>query len=151
MSFSPFRGLSDGTDLRRIEMGETETSTRITMVGTVMLPVSDQDRALEFYVDTLGFEKRVDTPFGEGDRWVEVAPPGAETSVALVQPREGESAGVEGRIGFTTEDVDADHADLKARGVKVDDEVMRMGGPVPPMFFFEDVDGNRLLIVQRTE
>src|SRR3954471_16194031 len=132
-------------------MAETETSTRITMVGTVMLPVSDQDRALEFYVDKLGFETRVDAPFGDGDRWVEVAPQGAETSIALVPPREGDSAGIESRIGLTTEDVDADHADLKARGVKVDDEVMRMGEPVPPMFFFEDVDGNRLLIVQRPE
>ena len=132
-------------------MAETETSTRITQVGTVMLPVSDQDRALEFYVGTLGFEKRIDTPYGEGDRWVEVAPPGAETSIALVPPREGESAGIESRIGLTTEDVDADHADLKARGVEVDDEVMRMGGPVPPMFFFKDPDGNNLLLVERTE
>ena len=132
-------------------MAETETSTRITMVGTVMIPVSDQDRALEFYVGKLGFEKRVDTPYGDGDRWVEVAPPGAQTAVALVPPPEGESAGIESRIGFTTEDVDADHSDLRDRGVDVDDEVMRMGGPVPPMFFFRDQDGNRLLIVERTE
>ena len=132
-------------------MAETETSTRITMVGTVMIPVSDQDRALDFYVGKLGFEKRTDTPYGDGDRWVEVAPPGAETSVALVSPREGESAGIESRVGFTTEDVDADHSDLRDRGVDVDDEVMRMGGPVPPMFFFRDQDGNRLLIVERTE
>src|SRR4051812_45666904 len=152
ISFVTSGGLSDRPQTqRRIEMAETETSTRIKMVGTVMLPVSDQDRAIEFYVEKLGFETRVDTPFGDGDRWVEVAPQGAQTSVALVLPREGQSAGVEGRIGFETEDVDADHADLKARGVKVDDEVMRMGDPAPPMFFFEDADGNRLLIVQRTD
>ena len=52
-------------------------------------------------------------------------------------------------MAFTTEDIDADHASLKASGVDVDEEVMRMGAPVPPMFFFRDGDGNTLLIVQR--
>jgi catechol 2,3-dioxygenase-like lactoylglutathione lyase family enzyme len=130
-------------------MAKTETTTRITQVGTVIVPVSDQDRALEFYLGKLGFEKRTDTPYGEGDRWIEVAPPGAETTIAIVPPREGESAGIETRVGFTTEDVDADHADLRARGVDADEEVMRMGDPVPPMFFFRDPDGNRFLIVGR--
>jgi catechol 2,3-dioxygenase-like lactoylglutathione lyase family enzyme len=129
-------------------MAETQTKTRIAQVGTVMVPVSDQDRALEFYVAKLGFEKRTDTPYGDGDRWVEVAPPGAATTVALVPPREGDPVGIESRVGFTSEDIDADHADLRARGVDVDEAVMRMGDPVPPMFFFRDQDGNNLLIVQ---
>jgi catechol 2,3-dioxygenase-like lactoylglutathione lyase family enzyme len=131
-----------------MKMTETASATAITQLGTVMIPVSDQDKAIEFYVDKLGFEKRSDTPFGNGDRWVEVAPPGAATTVALCVPREGETVGIEGRIGFSTKDVDADHASLKAAGVDVDETVMRMGGPVPPMFFFRDVDGNRFLIVQ---
>jgi catechol 2,3-dioxygenase-like lactoylglutathione lyase family enzyme len=131
-------------------MAETGTRTRITQVGTVIVPVSDQDRAIEFYTETLGFEKRTDVPYGDGDRWVDVAPQGAATTIALVPPREGDSPGIETRVGFTTEDVDSDHADLKARGVDVDEEVMRMGGPVPPMFFFRDPDGNSFLIVQRT-
>ena len=130
-------------------MTEIASSTRITQLGTVMIPVSDQDRAIDFYVGKLGFEKRSDTPFGHGERWVEVAPPGAATTIALVLPREGEPVGVDGRIGFTTEDIDADHASLKAQGVDVDEQIMRMGDPVPPMFFFRDDDGNRLLIVQR--
>jgi catechol 2,3-dioxygenase-like lactoylglutathione lyase family enzyme len=130
-------------------MAETETRTHITQVGTVMVPVSDQDRALEFYLDTLGFEKRSDTPFGRGDRWVEVAPPGAATTIALVPPREGEPVGIQTRVGFTTEDIEADHADLRARGCDVDEEVMRMGAPVPPMFFFRDQDGNRFMVVER--
>jgi catechol 2,3-dioxygenase-like lactoylglutathione lyase family enzyme len=132
-----------------MEMADTETKTRIAHVGTVMVPVANQDRALEFYLGKLGFETRTDVPFGEGERWVEVAPPGATTTVALVPPREGESTGIETRIGFTSEDIDADHADLRDRAVDVDDEVMRMGGPVPPMFFFRDPDGNRFLIVER--
>jgi catechol 2,3-dioxygenase-like lactoylglutathione lyase family enzyme len=131
-------------------MPQNETRTRITQVGTVIVPVSDQDRAIEFYLEKLGFEKRGDTPYGDRERWVEVAPPGASTTIALVPPREGDSTGIETRIGFITEDVDSAHADLRARGVEADEAVMRMGDPVPPMFFFRDPDGNRFLIVERT-
>ena len=131
-------------------MTETTTSTRITQVGTVIVPVSDQDRALEFFLDKLGFEKRLDVPFGDGDRWVEVAPPSAATTIAIVPPREGESAGIETRVAFATDDIDADHASLRARGVDADEAVMRMGDPVPPMFFFRDPDGNRFLIIERS-
>ncbi len=130
-------------------MTKAETRTHITQVGRVVVPVSDQDRALEFYLDKLGFKKRIDTPYGEGERWVEVAPPGAATTIALVPPREGEPTGIETHVGFTTEDAEADHANLRARGVEVDAAVMRMGGPVPPMFFFRDPDGNRFVIVER--
>ena len=110
--------------------------------------VRDQDEALAFYTEKLGFEKRTDVPFGNGDRWVEVAPAGAETTVAIVKPRPGEETGVETRIALSTKDIDADHADLKARGVDVDEEISRMGDPVPPMFFLRDQDGNKLFIVQ---
>lgn len=130
-------------------MTQTETRTHISQVGTVMVPVTDQDRALEFYLDKLGFEKRADIPYGHGERWVEVAPPGAATTIALVPPREGGPVGVETRVGFTTEDIDADHSDLGGRGVDVDDEVARMGDPIPPMFFLRDQDGNRFLVVGR--
>lgn len=125
-------------------MTETDGSTRITQVGTVIIPVSDQERALEFY-QKLGFEIRVDGPFGEG-RWLEVAPPGAATTIALV-PHEGAPAGIE--VSFTTQDADADHAELLARGVDADAEVMRMGDFVPPMFTFRDPDGNRFRMVER--
>jgi catechol 2,3-dioxygenase-like lactoylglutathione lyase family enzyme len=126
----------------------SKTTTRISQVGRVMVPVSDQDRAIEFYVDTLGFEKRADIPYGDGDRWVEVAPSGGEAAIALVPPREGDSAGVDTHIALSTSDIDADHAALKAEGVDVDPEVMRMGDPVPPMFWFRDQDGNTLLLVE---
>jgi catechol 2,3-dioxygenase-like lactoylglutathione lyase family enzyme len=112
-----------------------------------MVVVSDQDRAIEFYTDKLGFELRGDTPYGEGDRWVEVAPPGASTRIALVPPREGQSAGVPTNIGLTTKDVEADHAYLKEQGVDVDD-IMRMGDPVPPMFFMRDQDGNAIWVAE---
>ncbi len=130
-------------------MSDTTTDTHIAQVGTVMVPVSDQDKALDFYVGKLGLQKTSDTPFGRGDRWVEVTPRGGQTSLALVLPQEGEQVGISTRIAFASDDVDADHADLLSRGVDVDEQVMRMGDPVPPMFFFRDQDGNRLLIVQR--
>jgi predicted enzyme related to lactoylglutathione lyase len=125
------------------------TRTRISKVGTVVIPVSDQERAIAFYVDTLGFEKRVDVPFGDGYRWVEVAPADAQTTLAVVPPPPGKPNGnVETGIGLNSDDIDADHADLKARGVDVDAEVSRFGGPVPPMFWFRDPDGNSLMVVE---
>ena len=125
------------------------TKTRISKVSTVVIPVSDQDRAIEFYVDTLGFEKRTDVPFGNGYRWVEVAPADAVTTIAIVPPPPGKPTGnVETGIGLSTGDIDADHADLKALGVDVDAEVSRMGDPVPPLFFFRDPDGNTLMVVE---
>jgi catechol 2,3-dioxygenase-like lactoylglutathione lyase family enzyme len=114
----------------------------ITEIGTVILPVSDQDRAIEFYVGTLGFEVRLDAPFG-GGRWVEVAPPGAATTLALVPTGGGTE------VSFTTADADADHAALRERGVDADAAVMRMGEQVPPMFTFRDPDGNRFRMVER--
>ena len=122
---------------------------RISRVGLVVVPVTDQDRAIAFYVDRLGFELRGDTPFGEGYRWVEVAPAGAVTTIAIVPPPPGRPAGgAETGIALHTDDVDADHADMKARGVDVDAEVSRMGDPVPPMFWFRDPDGNTLMVVE---
>jgi catechol 2,3-dioxygenase-like lactoylglutathione lyase family enzyme len=123
------------------------TGTRITDVRTVGVPVRDQDRALDFYVGTLGFEKRMDVPFGPGQRWLEVAPPGATTSIALVAAPEGAPTGVDTGIRLTTGDAAADHADLRARGVDADAEILSMGG-APPMFTFRDQDGNRLVVVQ---
>lgn len=124
-------------------------TTRISQIGTVIVNVADQDRALQFYTEKLGFEKRADMPFGNGNRWLEVAPAGADTTIAIVPPRPGDTAGgAQTGIALSTSDVDSDHADLKARGVDVDAEVSRMGDPVPPMFWFRDPDGNSLLVVQ---
>jgi catechol 2,3-dioxygenase-like lactoylglutathione lyase family enzyme len=115
-------------------------TTRITGVGSVGVPVTDQNRAVEFYVDQLGFEKRRDVPFGDG-RWIEVAPPGSATTIALVP------AGVPAGIRLMTQDADTDHADLRARGVDTDPEVMRMPS-ASPMFAVRDPDGNSLILVE---
>jgi catechol 2,3-dioxygenase-like lactoylglutathione lyase family enzyme len=142
---------------------DTAKKTRITQVGTVFVPVADQDRALMFYVDKLGFEKRADFAYGEGSRWIEVAPPGAANTIALVPPSEGKAAGGnQTYCAFATVDIEADHATLRARGVDVDAGIARKGksrsglvsmevtvrNPVPPQFFFRDIDGNRFLVVE---
>jgi catechol 2,3-dioxygenase-like lactoylglutathione lyase family enzyme len=125
------------------------TSTRISKLGVVVVPVTDQDRAIEFYVDALGFEKRADVPFGNGYRWVEVAPPGTATTIAIVPPPPGKPTGnVETGIGLHTDDIESVHADLKSRGVDVDAEISRMGDPVPPLLWFRDPDGNSLMVVE---
>jgi catechol 2,3-dioxygenase-like lactoylglutathione lyase family enzyme len=128
-------------------MSDTERTTRITQIGTVIVPVSDQDRVLEFYVGRLGFEVRLDAPFGGGGRWLEVAPPDAATTMALVLVRDGAPEGTE--VSFTTVDAEADHISLQAVGVDVDGSVMGMGEGVPPMFTFRDPDGNRFRLVER--
>jgi catechol 2,3-dioxygenase-like lactoylglutathione lyase family enzyme len=129
----------------------SKTKTRISKINTVVIPVSDQERAIDFYVETLGFEKRIDVPFGNGYRWVEVAPADGETTIAIVPPPPGKPTGsVETGIALGTDDIESDYADLKATGVDVDAEISRMGDPVPPMFWLRDPDGNSLLIVENS-
>jgi catechol 2,3-dioxygenase-like lactoylglutathione lyase family enzyme len=128
----------------------TTTASRISQIGLVMIPSTDQDRSVAFYEDVLGFEKRTDVPFGDDYRWVEVYPPNGTTGIALAPPREGDPTGIQTGISLTTDDVDATHAQLKSRDVDVDAEVMRMGEPVPPMFWFRDPDGNTLLVVEQS-
>ena len=124
------------------------TKARVKKINTVVIPVSDQDRAVEFYVEKLGLEKRTDVPFGNGYRWVEVGPEDAETTIALAPPPQGTPAGShETGIGLQTDDIDAYHAQLKAAGVDVDAEISRMGDPVPPLFWLRDPEGNTLMVV----
>ena len=118
---------------------------QITGVRTVGVPVTDQDQALNFYVGTLGLDKRADLPLSGGRRWIEVAPPGAATTIALVAAHDGVPPGVETGIRLIAADADDLHAGLSARGVDTG-EVLRWPG-VPPMFAFRDQDGNGLEIV----
>ena len=125
------------------------TATRVSKIANVCIPVADQDRMIDFYVDTLGMEKRSDVPFGNGYRWVEVAPAGADTVIALAPPPEGQPSGkVQTGISLQTSDIDAVHAELKAQGVDVDAEISRFGDPVPPICWFRDPEGNTLMLVE---
>jgi catechol 2,3-dioxygenase-like lactoylglutathione lyase family enzyme len=130
-------------------MSKVASKLNLTQVGRVCVTVADTDRAIDFYVDKLGFEKVVDAPMGDAGRWVEVAVAGTPTTIALAPPPPGQTAGgSQTGICIDTSDVDADYAALKAAGADVDDEVTRWGGPIPPMFWVRDPDGNSLIVVQ---
>jgi lactoylglutathione lyase len=116
-------------------------------VRAVGVPVRDQDRALEFYVDVLGFEKVMDAPVELlGGRWIEVRPARSAVTVALTPAGDRQPAGVDTGIRLTTADAAALHAQLSGRGVDVD-ELLSWEG-VPPMFDFRDPDGNVLYVGQ---
>lgn len=133
-------------------MAETGSKTVIDRVGRVAVPVSDQDRAIEFYTEKLGFTLAADIAVNEDYRWVEVSPPAGGTTLAIVPPPQAtpDRIGIDTGVILTTDDIDGAHDELSARGVDVDD-VARMGDPVPPMLFFRDQDGNTLLIVEPQE
>jgi catechol 2,3-dioxygenase-like lactoylglutathione lyase family enzyme len=122
--------------------------TTVSNLGVVMFSVSDQDAALDFYVNKLGFEVRGDQMFGEkGEmRWLEVAPPGSKARLALNPPMGTEPGG--GGIGIETADVLAEHARLTAiGGIDLDPEPMQTPG-APLMFMLRDPDGNVVVVVE---
>jgi catechol 2,3-dioxygenase-like lactoylglutathione lyase family enzyme len=125
------------------------STLHLTEIGRVAIPAADQDRALEFYVGTLGFELRSDETFADGKmRWIEVAPAGGTTAIALAPPMEDGPTAVDTGVIISSKDIEADHASLKAAGVDVDPEIARWGDPVPPMFRLRDPGGNSLTIVE---
>ena len=111
----------------------------IDRVGTVAVAVRDQDKALDFYINALGFEKRADEPMGEGACWITVAPNGAETNVAL-------EAGPEERVGtwshmvLECSDIQAAYEELRGRGVEFSEEPSEQ--PWGMWARFKDIDGN---------
>jgi catechol 2,3-dioxygenase-like lactoylglutathione lyase family enzyme len=127
-------------------MSDIASQAQITQIATVGILVADQDEALEFYVGKLGFEKRRDVPFGPATRWIEVAPAGAATTIALI----AEGSGITPGVRLAAPDIDALHADLRARGADADEDILRMGF-VPPMFTVRDGVGNQLAIVEIPE
>jgi predicted enzyme related to lactoylglutathione lyase len=123
--------------------------TTITSIATAMFSVSDQDAAIAFYTQKLGWELRSEVSFGDGadaGRWVEVAPPGSQTVLALNPPMGGQPGG--GSIGVETPDVDAEREALSAADVQVGD-MMGGEGPVPRMFTVTDPDNNHIWVVQQ--
>ena len=121
---------------------------QIRKLGRVMVPVHDQDEGIAFYTETLGFTLAADVPFGDGERWVEVAPPDGGAALALVPARGDYQPARNTGVALESADPRADHDELKAKGVDVDDELMGGDGTVPLLFFFRDHDGNGLMIVQ---
>jgi catechol 2,3-dioxygenase-like lactoylglutathione lyase family enzyme len=125
------------------------TTTGLNTMSLVCVPTTEQDKAVAFY-ESLGFEKRTDTPFGNGYRWIEVYLPEGNTGIALAPPPPDQQPVQPANTGITlhTNDIDATHAAFKDLGVDVDEQVARMGDPVPPMFWFRDPTGHTLMVVE---
>jgi catechol 2,3-dioxygenase-like lactoylglutathione lyase family enzyme len=125
----------------------TQTPTTVSNLGVAMFTVADQDAAIAFYTEKLGFEVRADARFGENDemRWVEVAPPGSTARLALNPPMYDKPGG--GSIGVETSDVAGEHARLSAiGGVDLDEPQSAPGAPV--MFMLRDPDDNTVVVVE---
>jgi lactoylglutathione lyase len=122
--------------------------TQLTRVGRVMVPVADQDTAIAFYVDKLAFTVVADVPFGDGERWVEVAPPDGGAALALVPATDHYPTGRMTGIALGSSNPRGDHEGLLAKGVDVDPALMGGEGGVPLLFFFRDVDANQLMVVE---
>ncbi len=115
----------------------------ITHLQLISLPVSDQDRARDFYLHTLGFELVSDTAMGPDMRWVQVRPPGSQTSITLVTWFPSMPAGsVKGTV-LETDDLDTDVTALRARGVSID---AIQEAPWGRFATFDDPDGNGIVL-----
>jgi catechol 2,3-dioxygenase-like lactoylglutathione lyase family enzyme len=123
----------------------TKRTTTFTGLSTVAIPVTDQNRTKALF-EGLGFETRFDADLVDGFRWIELATPGAVTSIALVASGDGLPTGVDTGIRLVTPDAGAAHAELLALGLSVSE---LLDWPTAPlMFSFCDLDGNRLYVAE---
>jgi catechol 2,3-dioxygenase-like lactoylglutathione lyase family enzyme len=115
-------------------------------VRFVSIPVSDQDRALEFYSGKLGFTVVTDQPFGNGQRWIELQPPGSDTLIVLFTPPGRENLiGTFQNVAFTADDVEKTYLELRDKGVEFVEPAKRAdwGGM---QAIFKDPDGNTFVL-----
>ena len=111
------------------------------------IPVSDQDRALAFYTEKLGFRVSTDQPFDGKQRWIELSIPGSQTGLALFRMEGGLAPGSTMNLSFWTEDVEATAELYKSRGVKFHVEPKKESWGTSAIF--EDPDGNRFVLSSR--
>ena len=117
----------------------------IKQIKFVSIPVADQNRALDFYTEKLGFTIITDQPFDEKQRWIELRVPKAETRVVLFTPE-----GDEKRIGsfmnmsYACDDIDKTYAEMKKRGVTFESAPSKE--PWGTYAMFKDSEGNRFVI-----
>jgi catechol 2,3-dioxygenase-like lactoylglutathione lyase family enzyme len=121
----------------------------ISKVQLISLSVTDQSRARDFYVDTLGFELLADMAMGPDQRWVQVRPPGAETSITLVTWFETMPPGSSQGTVIESDDLDGDVVGLRAKGVAIVGDVQN--APWGRFVTFDDPDGNGLILQETAE
>jgi catechol 2,3-dioxygenase-like lactoylglutathione lyase family enzyme len=132
------------TGVRRESNGYRLAMTMTTKILSFSLPVPDQDRALAFYTEVLGFEVRRDDEGLPGARMVEVAPPGSPVSIVLLPP----DSDIPIAVRLATTDAEAALARLRASDAHIyNEEVLHLDGS-PPMFVFGDPDDNELVYLE---
>jgi catechol 2,3-dioxygenase-like lactoylglutathione lyase family enzyme len=117
----------------------------ITRIDIVSIPVSDQAAAKVFYTDVLGFEVVRDNPMGPEQRWIQLSPPGAETSITLVTWLEAMPAGSVKGLVLSCDDIDGMHRALADRVVDLSDIAEEPWGRYAT---FADPDGNGWVLVE---
>ena len=110
-------------------------------ISVISIPVSDQDRSRDFYADGVGFAVITDGPFGEGLRWVQLAPPGAQTSITLTTWFEDLAPGSVRGLILDVDDLPGARSAMEGRGVRFTEDTYDT--PWGSFAAFEDPDGNR--------
>jgi catechol 2,3-dioxygenase-like lactoylglutathione lyase family enzyme len=108
------------------------------------IPVTDQDRAIAFYTEKLGFRVVTDQPFNDMQRWVELGIAGADTRIVLFRFGDNLKPGGQMNITFWTDDVEATARELKDKGVEFVMEPKRENWGTAAAF--KDLDGNTFLL-----
>jgi uncharacterized glyoxalase superfamily protein PhnB len=125
-----------------------------TFVHSATVLVRDQDAAIDFYINRLGFEKREDAPFGERSRWVVVAPPGSQAGLALLRPEDmgvpAEAVGVPTGISFVSDDIQGFYDQLVASGVEFTGGLEQMPWGARATWF-KDQDGNQYFLTENPQ
>ena len=140
---SPQRG---SLPKRGVGGGATMMLTKSAQVVSVSVPVSDQEQARAFYVDTLGIDLQVDNSWREGMRWIEVAPEGSATSLMLVNWLDALLPSLYRVMVIATDDIQASHEALVAKGVFFDLQPTELSNGMQAMF--RDPDGNALVLLE---
>jgi catechol 2,3-dioxygenase-like lactoylglutathione lyase family enzyme len=120
----------------------------IRYAAAISVPVTDQDKAVDFFVGVLGFEKRVDVPLGDHGRWIEVAPEGAQTVISPYTWLDHHDDHVGGftRIMFECDDLESEYRQLSERGVRFDGPPADLSGK--KFVSFQDPFGNVYVLAQ---
>ncbi len=124
--------------------GEVKQNKMIRGVKFASIPVTDQDRALAFYSEKLGFRLLTDQPFSEKQRWIEIGISGAETRLVLFRTDKGIQPGTLMNLTFWADDVEATARELKSKGVEFVMEPAKQEWGTTSIF--KDLDGNRFVL-----
>jgi catechol 2,3-dioxygenase-like lactoylglutathione lyase family enzyme len=125
-----------------------EATPMIRGVKFASIPVTDQERALAFYTEKLGFRLLTDQPFSDTQRWIELGISGADTRIVLFQFENGVQPGIQMNVTFWADDVMATAKEMKAKGVEFIKEPEKAEWGTAAIF--KDLDGNSFVLSSRS-